>query len=67
MDEMERLRAELGTTREQVLQLQRQLEQAQQRLTLSDQERAVLAGKGDGCVRLGDLRPIVRRVFGDAA
>lgn len=71
---MERLRNELGTTKDQVVQLQQQLTQAEQslrdyaqRLVLSDQDRAVLSGEGDGCIRIGDLRPIVRRVFGDAA
>lgn len=74
MDEMERLRDELRSANDQVLQLQQRLEQAEQqlhtcaqRLTLSEQDRVILAGQGDGCVRLGDLRPIVRRVFGDAA
>lgn len=71
---MERLRNELGTTKDQVVQLQQQLTQAEQslrdyaqRLVLSDQDRAILSGEGDGCIRIGDLRPIVRRVFGDAA
>lgn len=35
------------------------------RLALTPEERAVLDGRGDGCVRVGDLRPIARRVFGD--
>ena len=60
MDEMERLRDELRLAKEQICQLR-------ERLTLSEEERTILTGQGDGCVRLGDLRPLVRRVFGDAA
>jgi septal ring factor EnvC (AmiA/AmiB activator) len=74
MDEMERLRGELRSATDQVSQLQQRLDQAEQqlhtynqRLTLTEQDRAILSGHADGCVRLGDLRPIVRRVFGDAA
>lgn len=74
MDEMERLRGELRSATDQMSQLQQRLDQAEQqlhsyhqRLALSEHERGVLAGNHDGCVRLGDLRPIVRRVFGDAA
>jgi hypothetical protein len=74
MDEQERLREELRIANDQVTQLRQHLDDAQrqlatvnQRLVLSDQDHAILAGQGDGCVRLGDLRPIVRRVFGDAA
>lgn len=37
---------------------------AADRLTLSDGERVILAGHGDGCIRVNDLQPILRRVFG---
>ena len=36
-----------------------------ERLTLTDHEKAVLKGDGDGCIRSGAALPIFRRVFGE--
>jgi len=67
MDEMEHLRTELSALQKRVETAELRLQEYVQRLTLSDEERDVLAGREDGCIRIGELRPIVRRVFGDAA
>ena len=47
--------------------LERSLEDLKQRLTLSDEEQRILAGRADGCIRIGDLDPILHRIFGKAA
>jgi len=74
MDDVERLRAEvliaknhLAEMREQLQHMQQQLTDQAERLHLSDQERKILSGHEDGCVRVGELWPILRRVFGEAA
>jgi hypothetical protein len=72
MTEMERTHARDFIAQNRVAELQSQLrvtedklEQLMERLTLSPRERSVLDGRPDGCVLVGDLRPIVRRVFGE--
>jgi hypothetical protein len=74
MSELEKLQDQTFLARNRIQELQEQLSATQQklhelqdRLTLSDQERAVLEGESDGCIRVGDLRPIVDRILGRAA
>jgi hypothetical protein len=74
MDDVERLQAQAFMARNRVAELQQQLEATQrnfrelsERLTLSEHERKVLEGHEDGCVRVNELYPIIRRVFGEAA
>jgi hypothetical protein len=72
MTELEQLHTRDFLARNRISELQEQLSVAEnrlgqltERLTLSQQERAVFNGRPDGCVRVNDLRPIVRRVFGE--
>ena len=72
--EVESLRDQVFVARNRISELLEQLESAersyrelQDRLELSAQEQNILAGRYDGCIRLGDVRPILRRVFGEAA
>jgi hypothetical protein len=74
MTELERLQAEVLIAKNHLSDMRVLLRQAEQqlrdyadRLTLSDKEREVLGGHDDGCIRIGEIRPILRRVFGDAA
>lgn len=74
MDELERLRSQAFIAKNRITELQEQLAVAEQRnqkllerLILTEHERQVLSGHEDGCVRIGDLRPILRRIFGEAA
>ncbi len=74
MDDLERLRSQAFLATNHIAELQAQLARMEQenrqlaeRLTLSDDERKILAGHEDGCVRVRELRPILRRIFGDAA
>ncbi len=74
MSEPETLQAKAFISRNRVADLpaqlaaaDRQLQELHERLSLSDEERAVLEGQGDGCIRVADLRPIVARVFGQPA
>ncbi len=72
--EVEALRAQVFMARNHNAELEAQLamakgmlEELRERLTLSDRERKVLDGEGDGCIRISELRPILRRVFPEAA
>jgi hypothetical protein len=38
---------------------ERHLKGFRERLTLSEQDRAILQGHGDGCIRVGEMWPIV--------
>jgi len=74
MDKRDDLETDASMATNRVTELQEQLEGAQrklreltERLTLSDEERSVLQGRADGCIRINELRPILRRVFGEAA
>ncbi len=74
MSELEELRDQAFIAKNRVAELElalsaaeQQLEELQDRLTLSDQERAVLDGQGNRFVPVDELRPIVARVFGQAA
>ena len=73
MTDMEKAQAQTFIAKNRVAELETQLEAAgerlaelQDRLTLSDAERAVLEGHDDGCVRVAELHPILTRVFGSA-
>lgn len=70
MSELEKLRAELFLARnhraelsEQLAAAKQMIEQLYERLTLSDKEHAILKGQADGCIRIGELAPILKRVF----
>ncbi len=74
MDKVDGLQAQPFMATNRVIELQEQLEGAQrrlreltERLTLSEEERSILQGHADGCIRINELRPILRRVFGEAA
>ncbi len=74
MDELEKLRDQAFIAKNRIAELQQELTAAVEknrelleRLTLTQKEREILHGHEDGCVRLGDLRPILRRIFGEAA
>jgi hypothetical protein len=58
-------RNRIAELQEQLSVAERRLDQLSERLTLSQQEKAIFHGRPDGCVRVNDLRPIVRRVFGE--
>lgn len=71
MTDQQDLQTRAFLARNRIAELQAQLASAeaqirdlQQRLALSEQEREVLRGQPDGCIRIGELRPILRRVFG---
>ncbi len=71
MSELEKLQTQAFIARNRIADLEAQLTSAAQqlqeiheRLKLSDHERAVLKGRDDGCVRVGELWPILNRIFG---
>lgn len=71
MSELEKLRAvafmrknRIRDLEVQLIATQRQLQELQERLTLSGQEKTILKGHDDGCIRTGELRPILNRVSG---
>ena len=74
MNDMETLQAQAFIARNRVAELQEQLALSHKslcdltkRLTLTEHEKKVLQGHADGCVRVNELWPILRRVLGEAA
>jgi hypothetical protein len=53
--------------KEQLHCVERQLQEYEERLALNQHERQLLSGPEDACIRLAELRPILRRLLGEAA